>query len=324
MTYNSLINRTEASPLIPEEAARQIMQGAVQQSTVLQLARRLPDIPRQVLRIPVLDVLPTAYFTTGDTGYKQTSEVNWRNVNLTAEELNVIVPIPINVLEDTDYDVWDQIRPRLEEAFGRAIDRAVLHETNKPSSWPTGILAGATSAGHVVDLSNAEAAGDDLYDAVLGRLGGGASAGVFGLVEEDGFMPTGVIAGLTMRSRMRGLRDSNGGVVFTYSQDQGRMSYQLDGTTALFSMNDGVDTSAALLFAGDWNQLVYAMRRDITYRVLDQGVITNASNVIQYNLPQQGMVALMATMRLGFALPNPETITNTNDSTRYPFAVLVP
>jgi hypothetical protein len=66
------------------------------------------------------------------------------------------------------------------------------------------------------------------------------------------------------------------------------------------------------------------MRQDITYKVLDQAVITDAAGNIVYNLAQQDMVALRAVIRLGFALPNPVNRVNPTAATRYPFAVLVP
>ena len=78
----------------------------------------------------------------------------------------------------------------------------------------------------------------------------------------------------------------------------------------------------SLLISGQWDKLVYAMRQDITYKVLDQAVIQDGSGSIVYNLAQQDMVALRAVLRLGFALPNPPTMMNETDATRFPFAVL--
>lgn len=325
MPYNSNTTRTDIAPLIPEDVATEILDAAEEQSVVLQLARRLQDMPSQVRRMPVLDTLPVAYFVgnkgDGDVsaaGLKQTTEMAWANKYIYAEELAVIVPIAENVLDDAGYDLWAQIMPHLTAAFGRAIDAAVLFGTNKPTDWPAAILAGATSAGQTVDLSNSVAAGSDLYDTLLGE------GGVWSLVEEDGYDVTGAVGALSMRAKLRGARNTDGNPIFRSVGTEGRQMYEVEGVPFMFPKNGAFDASQALLFAGDWSQLLYAFRKDLTFKVLDQGVITDASNNIIYNLPQQDMVALRAVMRIGFALPNPLNIVNQNNSTRYPFAVLVP
>ena len=81
-------------------------------------------------------------------------------------------------------------------------------------------------------------------------------------------------------------------------------------------------SDVALMLAGDFKQLVYAIRQDITYKVLDQAVIQDAGGNTIYNLAQQDMVALRAVMRLGFALPNPINRLQGTAANRSPFAVL--
>lgn len=317
MPYNSILDRSGTQALMPEDVSREVIQGVPQNSAVMSLARRLPDMSRKQRRLPVLSSLLTAYFVTGDTGLKQTSEVEWGNKYINAEELAVIVPIPESVLDDADYDLWGEIRPQISAAFGKAFDQAVLYGTNAPSDWPSSILTGATSASHTVDLSNTIAASDDLYDAILG------DGGVVALVEEDGYMVNGHVASLSMRAKLRGLRDTTGQPIFkTSMQDASR--YELDGEPVLFPRNGSIVAASSLLISGDWAQLVYAMRQDITYKVLTEAVIQDASGNIVFNLAQQDMVALRAVMRLGWQLPNPINAVNTTEATRYPFAVLVP
>ena len=101
-TYDSQISRAESQALIPEDVSHEILQAISRQSFVLQLATRLPDMPTKTRRLPVLSVLPTAYFVSGDTGLKPTTEVNWSNRYITAEEIAVIVPVPNVVLDDVD------------------------------------------------------------------------------------------------------------------------------------------------------------------------------------------------------------------------------
>lgn len=330
MGYNSLTTRTDAAALIPEDVSREIVQGVAETSAVLRLARRLPDMSRAQRRIPVLAAFPTAYFVTGDTGLKQTTEMAWGNKYIDAEELAVIVPIAENVLADADYDIWGEIRPRIIEAMGVAIDQAILHGTNAPSSWPAAILTGATSASHIVDYSTQVAAGKDLFDMILGQVNGGG-AGLIGLVEEDGYGVTGYVGAMTARALLRGARLPDGAgtagkgePMFKREPMQNGTEYALDGEPIIFPRNGAVLAASALLFAGDWSQLVYAMRQDITYKIATEGVIQDASGATVYNLFQQDMVALRATMRLGWQLPNPINRVNATESTRYPFSVLVP
>ena len=77
--YESIISRSDAAALIPEEVIKEIVQKAPEQSAALQLMRRLPDMTRKQTRVPVLSYLPIAYFVTGDTGLKQTTEQKWEN-----------------------------------------------------------------------------------------------------------------------------------------------------------------------------------------------------------------------------------------------------
>jgi HK97 family phage major capsid protein len=320
MPYNSLISRTDAAALIPEVVSDEILNNVPQRSAVMQLARRLANMSTNQKRMPVMSALATAYFVSGDTSLKQTSEVNWDNKYIDAEELAVIVPIPEAVLDDSTYDIWGQVRPSIEEAFGIAIDAAVMYGTNIPSTWTTdlgaaGIVAGALAASQGISL----AAYTDLYEAIFGETAGGTS-GLFGLVEEDGFMVTGSIAHLQMKRRLRNMRDSDGGLLFSNSIQQAG-AYILDGAPCLFPLNGAVSSTYYLL-SGQWNQLVYAMRQDITYKILDQAVIQDGAGNIVYNLAQQDMVALRAVMRLGFALPNPINRVQGTTASRFPFAYL--
>ena len=99
---------------------------------------------------------------------------------------------------------------------------------------------------------------------------------------------------------------------------------KLDGAPVEFPRNGAMIPADALMFTGDWTQLVYSIRQDITYKVLTEAVIQDGNGAIVYNLAQQDMVALRAVMRLGWQLPNPINRVNTTAATRYPFSVYVP
>lgn len=315
--YN-IIDRTGAATLIPVDRSKEIIKAIPEQSICMRMMRRLPDMSTTTRTIPVEASLPTAGFINGDTGLKPTTSMTWGNVILTAEEIATIVPIPQNVLDDADYDIWANVRPRIVEAIGATFDKAVLFGTNKPTSFPAGIVTGATSAGNVVQLD----ASVSLYQQLLGENG------VASLVEADGYTPNGYVGAIAMRSKLRGTVDYNGLPIFgraAYRDGvQAKGQYELDGADIYFPNSEVMDPTVALLIGGDWTQAVWAVRTDITTKLLTEAVITDANGKVVLNLAQQDCVGLRVVFRAGWQLPNPINRVNGTKATRYPFAVLTP
>lgn len=312
MPYDSLIARTDAAALIPEEVSREIMQMLPSASAALRLFRQV-TMSRAQQRMPVLAALATAYFVSGDTGLKQTTDISWDNKYLNAEELAVIVPVPQAVLDDSEFDIWGEVRPRLVEAIGRALDAAVFFGTNKPASWPDAIQPAAEAAGNSVDIL----ATPDYVELI-----GGAS-GIMAMVEADGFDVNGFVGALSMKAVLRGLRDDQGGLIFQPSLTAGTPT-TLYGQPLEYPQNGAWNAAEALLIAGDWSKGIIGMRQDIQFTLLDQAVIQDGTGAIIYNLAQQDMVALRATFRVAFQVANPINAMNETEATRYPFAVLTP
>ena len=306
------IVRENLAGLIPEPVTREIFQGVVEQSAVLKAGRKLPNMTSKTQSINVLDMLPLAYWVDGDTGFKRTSAQAWEKKKLYAEELAVIIPIPEAVLDDTNYDIWGEVKPRIVEAMGRRIDEAILFGTGKPSTWRKSVVETATDAGASVTQTS------DLFTDIMGING------VIAKAEESGFMPTGVMAAVGMRAQLRGLTDENGQPIFL-SNMQGRASYMLDGMEMSFPMNGAWDPEEALMIVGDFHQLVYSIRQDVTYKILTEATIVDpTSREVIYSLAQQDMVALRAVMRLGWEIPNPVSAFRSEMDDYSPFAVYVP
>lgn len=309
---NDIIDRQGAEVLIPETTTSEIIQGTVAASAVLSMGRRLPNMTSKTHKMPVLDSLPTAYWVDGDTGYKQTTKMEWDKKVIVAEELAVIVPIPEAVLGDADYDIWGEIKPRIVEAFGRKIDDAILFGVNKPTSWRNDLLATATAAGNVVNASS------DLYQDIFG-VGGAISK-----VEDNGFDVNGIMAAVKLRAQLRGLVDTTKRPLFV-SDMKAATPYSLDGISLQFPKNGSFDPAKALAIFGDFSQLTYAFRQDVTFKLLDQATIIDPSTKeVIYSLAQQDMVALRAVMRLGWEIPNPINAFNEKLTNRAPFSVLAP
>jgi HK97 family phage major capsid protein len=310
------IDRSALSGLIPEPVTREIMQGAIAESAVLRMGRRLANMSSKTQTINVLDALPSAYFVNGEAtdggageAFKQTTKMAWDKKKLYAEEIAVIVPIPEAALDDADYDIWGEVKPRLTEAFGKVIDAAILFGTNKPSTWRTGVVPAAIAAGNGVPV------GANVFDDIMGENG------LIAKVELDGFNPNGVMSAIQMRGKLRGLRDTSGQPIFKTDM-QGATRYGLDGMDMYFPMNGAFDPAQAQMIVGDWSQLVYAIRQDMTFKIFTEGVIQDpTTKAITYNLMQNDMVALRAVMRLGWEIANPVNAYNVDKTNPFPFSV---
>jgi len=306
MSFTNVTSRSEAAALIPEEAASSIVQSIVEQSVAMRTFPRV-SMSRGQQRLPVLGTLPIAYFRGSETGLAQTTEASWRNVYLNAEEIVVLMPVPRTVIADAEFDIFGEARPRLAEALARKLDAAILFGTEKPATWGGAIVPTAVAASHSVARgSNTAAEGglaEDMND-------------VFALVEDDGFDVNTVIAGRNLRGALRGVRNADGDRLPEVSPDQVYGVAVSYGASGLWTPAD------CLAVVGDASQGRLGIRSDIEFRILDQAVITDGNGVVIQNLAQSGLVAVEVTMRAAWAVPNPVTLSNTDDGSRYPFAVL--
>ena len=306
------ITRGNAETLIPVQESHAIIQGIVEQSTVLQRGHRLQNMTAAQYKMPVLELLPVAYFVNGEGGEarKKLTTMAWDKKVIYAEEIAVIVPISEAVLDDADYDIWGEVRPRLVEAFGKVIDGAILFGIEKPSTWRKDVVTTAIDAGATKTL------GSDLYDSILGE------GGVISKVEDCGYFVNGHVADISMRAKLRGLKDTTGQPLFKSDMQTGT-TYTLDGSPMNFPRNGAFDRSKAVMISGEFSQLADSIRQDSTCRSVDQWVRQDpVTKEIVYNLMQNDMVALRAVMRLGWEIPNPINSMVTDKTKRCPFAIL--
>lgn len=314
MAVNDLVTRGDAQQLMPEEVSREIIRSLPQSSLAMSRFKTLP-MSRKQTRMPILSALAQAYFISGDTGLKQTTKEAWAGKFLEAEEIAVIVPIPQAVLDDTDYDLFNEIKPDLIEAAGALIDAAVLFGTGKPSTWGPAIVPGAAAAGNTLTRG-----------AVAGRNVAGDANALMRLVAADGHPITGFVADSLLEFDLQGLNDSQGRPVFTQNLQEQAAGKALYGRPFTYLNNGAWDPTQADLIAGDWTQAILGMRQDITFSVHTEGVITDAAGVVVLNLMQQDSAALRMVMRVGYQVANPisRRAAAVAAANRFPFAALRP
>lgn len=296
------ITRTDVDSLIETQVASEIFEGVVKESKALSMFRRLPNMTSDKTKLRVLDSLPIAYFVdeTNNNGRKNITKMAWDKKYINAAELAVIVPIKENLLNDADIDIWAEVKPRIVEAFGKKIDNAIFNGVDKPADWRKGLVPSIQEAGAVIEETG------HLYSDINDTMT---------KVEESGYDVTGILGGVGLKGKFRMMTDTTG---------QPLNTTEIGSLQRAFLDNGAWDKEHVTLVAGDFSQAVYAMRQDITYKVLTEAVIQDPTDgSILYNLAQDDMVALRVVMRLGWEIPNPVNALNETEA-RFPFASLVP
>ena len=313
MPYNNISSRTDAAALIPEEVSRDLVKRTTDESAALTLFRRVP-VGRAQVRMPVISALPVAYWVNGDTGLKQTTEVNWANKYLNIEEIAVILPVPDNVIADVEMNIWDEAMPYMTEAVARTLDSAVFFGTNAPASFPTNVYAALDAAGNDITEGTAAASGGYMADIDL----------ALAALEADGFEADSVVAATSFKGKLRAARASDG-----QRLDIGRISgdmKMLDGMNisypmrGLWSTATGSTVPRAIFLQRD--QFVIGVRQDISFKLFTEGVIQDDSGAIVYNLMQQDMSAMRLTFRVGWQVANVINYDQGTEANRYPAASL--
>lgn len=313
-TYDSITTRTEGAALIPEDVAGGIIQGLTEASAARATFRTV-RMTRAQQRMPVLSALPVAYWVDGssDTSLKQTTEMAWDNKYLDVRELAVIFPLPQAFIDDADFPIWDEVRPRLTEAFGAALDAATLMNVANP--WPqayqAGIVRQAVLAGNTVTEGATVANGGFVKDV----------SDTWAKVEDDGFDVNVQYARRKVRGRLRNSFDTTGQPVFLRHVTENEPD-TLFGE-GLYYVGNGPWVNNYELIAGDRNQAILGVRQDFTFEIFREGVISDGSGNVVLNLMQQDAIAMRAVGRFAFAVANPISASNPTEATRFPFAVLI-
>jgi HK97 family phage major capsid protein len=312
-TYDRITDRSDTAALIPEEVSREMLGKATESSAVLRLFRHIP-VQRAQVRFPILSALPVAYWVSGDTGLKQTTDMAWTNKYMNIEEIAAIFPVPDSVAADVEVNIWDEAVPLLTEQFGRVLDEAVFFGTNAPASFPDDLVTAATAAGNKYLQQNANTAGgfwgdiDNLHE----------------MVEDDGFSITGWVGNLGVKSKLRKARNADGDRLSDYAGRTNGALTEIDGFPVDFAMKGAWSSAAEApqLIGGDFSEFVVGVRQDISLKVLTEAVIQDNNGAIIYNLAQQDMTALRLTFRVGWQVSNRINNQKPTEAQRYPVAVL--
>lgn len=291
-----IIDRSAAQSLIPPELVHEIIQGATKYSVALQIFKRGRNMLRDEVLMPALSMLPEGGWLNSDNAIKPLTDQAWEMVEMYAEEYAARVIIPDNVREDAVFDMWGEIRPRLQEHYGKAFDQAVFMGINKPRRFRADLVTACYQAGAVVQSTTN--INNDINNALS-------------LVEQSGYDPTALVAGVGMKAKFRMNLDGVGRPLYLPFIEQLNKYY----------LNNGAwDDNKALMIVGDFSQAMYSVREDMTVKI-SADAATNYGGTLHSMFDEDSQV-MRAKWRIGFAIPNPINILNQTNS-RFPFAIIV-
>lgn len=310
MAYDNLISRADLQAMVQEQVSQIMLTPLRTQSAVLNLFTRI-NVPTNQTRFPIVSALPVAYWVNGDTGQKQTTEVNWANKYIDIQELAVIVPIADSVIADAGFDIWGAVLPLVEGAIARALDSAVFFGTNAPTVFPDDITTAAVAAGNVVARgTTAAGAGGTIEDVNL----------LMGELLEDGYATTAFVGNPLFQTRLRSARGTDGQLLMDAAGNADRI-WGLEASYPMIGLWP-TGASAAELFAMQRENFIVGVRQDFTVTMHREGVIQDNTGAIVFNLLQQDMTAARVVFRVGWQVSNPLNYQQATEADRYPAAVL--
>lgn len=286
--------KDELSGFVPEDVANDIVKDVARGSSILRMAKS-ETMTGPEKKIPVMADGVGAYWV-GEGQRIKTSKPQWIFPVIKAKKLGVIIPVVKEKLKDTTKNVFEELKEPIAEAFYTAIDSAAFFGTDSP--FETNIFQSATNAENLIVRGTNKTLDLDVSETMA-------------LVEASGTDVNGFSAHYGIKNDLRKLRDANGNALYVPGTDQNEFySNPID-----FSRNNAWDKEKAEIIAGDFDKCIVGIRDGIEYEILKeatlQGTLDEDGKPI--SLAEQDLVAIKATMRIGFLVVKDEA-----------FAVLTP
>lgn len=271
--------KDELSGFIPEEISADIIRKVTRGSSIMRLSR-IESMKSDKKKIPVLTSGAGAYWVSEGERIK-TSGATWIHPEITAKKLAVIVPVTKEKLEDASIDVFSELSENIAEAFYTAIDAAAIFGTDSP--FATSLIASVGTAGSAVTETGS--LDKDISD-------------MLAKIEEAGYDPDGIAAGISVKNTLRRLRDANGAPIYLEGTD----SREIYSQPIEFVRNGAWDKSKAAAIAGEWKYSVVGIRSGIEFEILKEATLqgTVDSDGKPVSLAEQDMIAIKAAMRIGY------------------------
>lgn len=275
---------------IPTAQSDAINTAVKQGSALMKLAKAVP------MTKPIEEytyMTGVGAYWVGEAERIQTSKPTFTKAEMRAHKLGVIIPTTKENLRYSVTNFFELMRPEIAEAFYKKIDEAGFLGTNSP--WTFSIIKAATDAGNVIEETANKY--DDLNAAM-------------GLLEDEDLDANGIATTRSQRSKYRASKDLNGTPIFNQAT-QGNVDNILGLPIAYLPKGSIAGEDKVTEVVGDWDAAHYGVLQGIEYEILTEATLTTVTDEEgnPINLAERDMVALKATMMIGFMVTNEESFS---------------
>lgn len=265
------------SGTVPLEISKEVIKNVINQASILKVCK-MESMGSDKKTIPhLVDTGSATWVKEGES--IGTTIPAFEYPQLKACKLGVIIPITNEKINDSVSSVMEEVKQAMADAFATAIDKACIFGIDSP--FDTSLMASADAQKNVFSGT---------WDAELSNA--------MGLVEDNKYNCNNILMGLSQKKIIRLL--ANDGTK--------KSSITLNSIfeTPIEYVRDWDDTKA-LSITGDFSKAIVGTRENIEYKVLDQATIVSGDDTI--NLAQRDMIAIKATMRMGFVVVEPKAFS---------------
>lgn len=265
---------------LPKQLSNEILQGAVESSVVMSMARKI-ELPGSGITIPVITSDPEAAWVD-ETNEKAVGEPGISSKNMTPYKLAIIELFSNEFKRDLN-SLYNALVERLPYAIAKKFDATVFFGSTPGTGFD--VLASAPTV-------KFDCAHDGEYAALVAADASVSALG--GILNGWAVSPQG-------KSILLGATDSTGRPLFLSSTEQGNVARILGADVKICKAAYKAGTSGApnkVAVAGDWSKARWGAVQDVQIKISEEATINDGTN--QINLWQRNMFAVMCEVELGF------------------------
>lgn len=276
---------------VPSQFGGEIIKDVIENSKVMQLGVYEP-MEKQKKKFDYLAKGPGAYWV-GEGQRIQTSKAEWLQIEMEAKKVAVILVASREMLQYSMSRFFEEMKPKIAEAFHRKFDEAAILNVDNPftQSIEQSVIAADTV----------------LTEPITGE----AIINLEGLVEDNDFEPNAFISKRQNRTALRAVVDGEGNLA---EKLYDRKSNELDGLPVVDLKSD--EFPKGNIYTGDFDQIRYGIPFNISYEVSTEAQLSTvvASDGEPVNLYEQELIALRATMDIGFMVIKDEAFAKLEEA----------